>query len=122
VFAATSLVVGATLFALAWRSAPLIWTKPSSLWLAAVLVAVGLAGVAAPRAVRHIYKIAMFITRPIGFVVAQVMLAILYFLVVVPLALVLRLTNYDPLQRKPPGRWIPVSRKAESKRRYLRQY
>ena len=110
VFALTSLVVGAVIAVIGSR------------WIAAPLLLTGLVGTAMPLWVGGTYRAAMFITRPIGFVVSQIMLAVLYFLVVVPIAGMLRLTGYDPLQRKSPGQWIAVDRTAHSRRRYLRQY
>ncbi len=110
VFALTSLVFGAIIAVVGSR------------WLAAPLLLTGIVGTLLPTWVRGIYRAAMLITRPIGFVVSQIMLAILYFLVVVPIAAALRLTGYDPLQRKSPGKWTPLDQGARSKRRYLRQY
>ena len=122
VFAGLSLIIGSVLVFLAWREGPLVWNRPSSLWFSTVLLPTGLVGTIAPTLVRGVYKAAMTITRPIGFVVAQVMLAVLYYLILFPLALLLRITGYDPLHKKPPARWVAVPEQTKSKRRYFRQY
>jgi ABC-type uncharacterized transport system permease subunit len=62
---------------------------------------------------------------PIGFVVSHVVLALVYYLVVTPIGLVMRMVGYDPMSRRSDGdgasRWVPRSgeRKAES---YFRQF
>ena len=90
-------------------------------WIGLILVLVGALGLLSPPVVRPVYASAMVITRPIGFVVAQVLLAVLYFVVLTPLALVLRLTGHDPLQRRPPGAWRSAASDGDL-RRAFRQY
>lgn len=91
-------------------------------WIGLAFGAVGAAGLLWPPSVRPIYRAAMVITRPIGFVVAQVLLSLLYFLVLTPVALLLRATGHDPLQRRPPGSWRTVSNPTRDLRRAFRQY
>jgi len=122
VFAGTSLGVGAVLGLVALRSSEPFLSEPHG-WLSLALLLVGAVGTVSPPTVRGVYRVAMLITRPIGFVVAQVILALLYFLLVVPLGLLLRLFHHDPLRRRPPGAWIPRDRDAPvDKRRVFRQY
>lgn len=119
VFSACCVVLGAVL---AWPVARAGWPPQRTLeWAGLAFVAVGVGGLAIPDAVRPVYLGAMVVTRPIGFVVAQVLLALLYFLVLTPLALVLRLTGHDPLHRRPPGAWRPAVNDGEL-RRAFRQY
>jgi hypothetical protein len=71
---------------------------------AALAAGVPLAGIFLPRMLRHLYVGLSYAVYPIGFVVSHVILAVLYYLVVTPIGLVLRLGGYDPLARRPaPG-------------------
>lgn len=72
--------------------------------------------------IRPIYKLAMWITMPIGWVVSHAIMAIIYFLVITPIGLIVRLFD-DPMKRRfdraAATYWIE-HRSADS-RRYLRQ-
>ncbi len=88
------------------------------------LVAGGLAWLA-PRAVRPLYVGLLLITAPIGFVLSYVIMGVLFYLLITPLALVLRLVGYDPLKRKFERQaetyWVEVEQRA-SKESYFRQF
>jgi len=68
---------------------------------------------------------AMIVTFPIGWVVSQVMLAILFFLIVTPAAVLFRLKGRDLLARKNtaerPTFWTQ-KKMPEDVRSYFRQY
>ncbi len=95
------------------------------------VVFVGLGGTAgllawlAPRALRPLYVGLLLITAPIGFVVSYVILGVLFYLLITPLALVLRLVGYDPLKRKfereAETYWVEVEPRA-LKDSYFRQF
>jgi hypothetical protein len=73
-------------------------------WLIGSLAAVGgllvwLSAVA-PRYVRPVFIAASIATYPIGWVVGEVMLSVIYFFVFTPVALVFRLIGRDVLERK----------------------
>lgn len=84
-------------------------------------------GLVAPAVLRRVYTGAMLLAFPIGFVVSQLMLGVLFFLVFTPLGGLLRLRGWDPMLRRRPapapkaGYWEPKSQPADP-RRYLRQY
>jgi hypothetical protein len=82
-------------------------------------------GLHRPRWLRHIYVAWMALVFPIGWLVAHVVLGVLFFGVFTPLALVFRLAGRDVLQRRPTSEqdtyWQPRETRAESKR-YLRQF
>lgn len=63
-------------------------------------VGVPLAGLAWREGLRRLYVGLAYATFPIGFVVSTLVLVLLYYLVVTPIGLVLRLCRYDPLERK----------------------
>jgi hypothetical protein len=77
---------------------PTASTTAYVLWGVAVLCA-ALAG-AAPPALRPLYVALSAITLPIGFVVSHVVLALLFYIVLTPIGLVMRLTGWDPLSRR----------------------
>lgn len=67
--------------------------------LASIGLAAGLLSALYPRALRPLYLGLTLLTFPIGFVMSPVILAALYFLVLTPVGLVLRLVGSDPMQR-----------------------
>jgi hypothetical protein len=68
------------------------------LWAAGA--AVGLAGLLFPPLARPVYLVAIYATFPIGFVSSYVLLGILYFLVLTPIGLLMRMFGHDPLHRR----------------------
>lgn len=60
----------------------------------------GLLAALFPPALRWLYVGLIVITFPIGFVVSHVILALLYYLVLTPIGLAMRLFGYDPMHRK----------------------
>ena len=94
-----------------------------ALWAAALVVPV--AGWVFPFFMRLVFVGMSFAAWPIGFVVSHVVLALVYFLVVTPIGLLMRVVGYDPMTRRATGdgasRWVPRNgeRKAES---YFRQF
>jgi hypothetical protein len=97
------------------------WT----LWLGAAGVAAGLTCIFVPRAARPLYLAWMALGCCVGLVVANVVLAAIYFLVVTPTGLALRLAGRDPLRRGiERGRasyWDDVQKSGDAER-YFRQH
>lgn len=60
---------------------------------------VALAGIARPEALRVVYVGWMLAFSPVGWLVSYLLLGIVYYGVVTPLALVMRLRGRDPLER-----------------------
>ena len=96
--------------------------------LGAILFAIGLAigplGLIKPAAVRWVFVVWMALAFPIGWVVLQVMLVVLFYLVLTPAALLFRLRGRDLLARKKPETasfWLP-KQIPEDVRSYFRQY
>ncbi len=106
-FAATWLAAFALLGAVvAWRAgafgAPVAWSGP---WLAplvlwVVAAAVGAIGLARPFAIRFVYVGWMAAAWPIGWAVTHLLLAVTYFVILTPVALVFRLAGRDALHRR----------------------
>jgi hypothetical protein len=112
--------------------APLAWAairwsiavaNPLVVVLLGVCIALGLFGLVAPRIVRWLFVGASYATFPLGLVLGFVVLGIIYFLVIGPVALVMRGSGRDPLRlRKPPpgSLWLALDGE-KTPAYYLRQ-
>ena len=96
---------------------------PYFLWPGAVLV---LFGAILPRALKWIYIAWMSVAFVLGFVMAHVILTLLFFLVITPIGLVARLMGKDflslKLDRAAKSYWIPREKKPKSAADYSRQF
>jgi hypothetical protein len=105
------------------------WLTRGSPRAAAVLMAaalvVGVAGLLRPPLVRWLFVGATVAAFPIGWVVSQVMLFVLFAVVITPVALLFKLRGRDRLGRRRSEQqasyWKPKTTIADM-RRYLRQY
>jgi hypothetical protein len=93
--------------------------------LLAVAMVVGTAGVLRPQAIRWIFVVASIAAFPVGWVVSQLMLLMIFAVVITPVALLFKIIGRDRLWRKrTPERktyWKPKT-PTHDVRRYLRQY
>ena len=92
--------------------------------LAAIGGMAGLPGLIAPRSIRWLYVACMVVSFPIGWVVSQAMLAILFYVIITPMALLFRLRGRDLLLRRAAGQkslWLSKSL-PQDVRSYFRQY
>ena len=93
------------------------------LWALAALA--GLLAAAAPAGLRPLYLALSVVSLPIGWLVSHAVLALVYYGILTPIGLVMRLAGRDPLCRKfdPQARsyWIdrPAGREVK---RYFRQF
>lgn len=71
-----------------------------ALRLGVTAAVVGVMGWIRPGAVRLVYLGATCAAWPVGWVVSHVIMAVLYYLVITPVGLVMRLCGRDPLQRR----------------------
>jgi hypothetical protein len=74
--------------------------------------------------VRPVFLLLNAITRPIGHVTGKLMLALLYFGFLTPLALLMRAAGYEPFDRVNPGAssyWSPIAHPSDVLR-YIHQY
>ena len=114
---AALLSISARLRSHAWPA----WT----LWLGAIGLAVGLACILAPRVARPLYLVWMALGCCIGLIVANVVMAAIYFLIVTPIAILMRLAGRDPLrrgiERERASYWDDVQKSSDAER-YFRQH
>lgn len=93
--------------------------------IASVGAVVGLVGLALPGLIRYVYVGWMVAVSPIAFVVSNGIIAIVFFLVVAPIGLAMRLVKRDALNLKCPrdrdSYWQKKDMPKDA-RRYFRQY
>lgn len=107
----------------------LLWWKarlPSAAWAVwAAGAVVALAGLGRPGLVRPLFIALSYAAAPVGWVVALVLLAFVYYAIMTPIGLVMRLTGRDPLARRfdrsATSYWVTRRPTAEIER-YFRQY
>ena len=87
-------------------------------------VAVGLPGLVFPALLRWVYVGWMLAAFPLGWTISHLLLGSIFYLVITPLGLMLRLFGHDPMRRKfEPGAatyWIEHERSDTA--RYFRMY
>ena len=80
----------------------------------------------APVFMRLVFLGMSYAAWPIGFVVSHVILALVYYLVMTPIGLVMRLFGYDPMTRKRDSTggslWIERSTSDRGPESYFRQF
>jgi saxitoxin biosynthesis operon SxtJ-like protein len=86
-------ILGAMLF---WRTGSILAAMAA--WMLAI--AVPAIGLFSPVFLRIVYVGAAYASFPIGWVVSHVILAAVYYLVLTPIGLVMRLVGYDPMRRR----------------------
>lgn len=65
-----------------------------------VSLMVGVVGFAWPPLMRVIYVVWMALVFPVGWTVSHVVFAVLFYLVITPIAIIMKLCGYDSMQRK----------------------
>lgn len=94
--------------------------------LGGAAVVVPAIGWLAPRFMRLVFLGLSYAAFPIGWVVSHLVLAMVYFLVVTPIGLIMRLLGHDPMRRRfdrgATSYWIERSATAVNARRYFRQF
>ena len=97
------------------------WSEVEIGWVLAGLLSVG--GLVLPVLIRPIFVGLILLTFPIGWVVSHLLLGLIFYGVVTPIGLILRISGHDPLQlKKPIGNSVwktPVGKTDVT--RYLRQ-
>ena len=97
------------------------WSEVEIGWVLAGLLSVG--GLVLPVLIRPIFVGLILLTFPIGWVVSHLLLGLIFYGVVTPIGLILRIIGHDPLQlKKPSGNavWKTSIGKTDATR-YLRQ-
>ena len=99
-------------------------TAAMALWVAAVVVPV--IGWLVPSFMRLVFVGMSYLAWPIGFVVSHVILALVYYLVITPIGLAMRVFGYDPMKKRfdpsAESYWVARSATATDPKRYFRQF
>jgi hypothetical protein len=107
----------------------IVWRKSGSVPAVAAIAVAGVAfavlGVTIHRAVRPVFIALMVINYPIGWIVTHVVIALIFYLVVTPVGVIMRLCGRDPMERRfdPSVKtyWKPRRTDVDSSR-YFRQF
>ena len=122
VFSLLLIVFGAIVAAILYQRLE-SWTPSTAVWL--VSSGMGLIGLAAPPIVRPIYVVWMGLAFPIGWTISHGMMLAVFYLVLTPMGVVMRLCGRDPmrrqLDRKAQTYWLPCVRRSDLKS-YFRQF
>ncbi len=89
-------------------------TAPWIVWGLAVIG--GVSGIVAPFKVYPLYLLVTLIALPIGLIISNLILGLIYYGIMTPLGWILRLTGRDPLRlRKPDGAtyWVRRTHRPE---------
>jgi len=96
----------------------------TGLWIAAVVVPV--IGWLFPAVMRLVFLGMSYAAWPIGFVVSHVILAMVYYLVITPIGLAMRVVGYDPMKRKrdpsQSSSWVERPSTGRGPESYFRQF
>jgi hypothetical protein len=104
-----------------------LWRNAASYCVAiwVVAVAVPVLGWISPRCMRIVYVGMSYLAFPVGFVLSYLMLLGVYYLVLTPIGLLLRIFRHDPLQRRFDAQmktyWVARTRD-DQMQSYFRQY
>jgi uncharacterized membrane protein HdeD (DUF308 family) len=99
--------------------------RPTAATALGVAVALLLICAAIPRAAVWFHKWWMILAGALGYVNSRILLSALFFLVVTPIGLVVRLVGYDPLRRRrgnEPSYWRPRAQVRQSREGYERAF
>jgi hypothetical protein len=113
-----------SVFALLGVSPFILRGKPFLLW--ALTLALFLIATSAfrPTALKPVYRVWMIVGEALGWVNTRVLLAVIFYLVFTPAAILLRLLRRDPLRRKlePTASTYRISRQPRSESHLRRQF
>ena len=121
-------VVGGVLLIIAavvwWRNDFTLTTAASVLGgLGAALTVLGLT---VPMILKPVYRVWMALAVVLGFIMTRVILTVVYYLIMTPIGLIMRLLGKDPLHRRidpnAASYWIPKTYLDESKERLEKYY
>ena len=121
-------VVGGVLLIIAavvwWRNDFTLTTAASV--LGGLGTALVLLGLIVPVVLKPVYRVWMALAVVLGFIMTRVILTAVYYLIMTPIGLIMRLLGKDPLHRRPDPNtasyWIPKTYPDESKERLEKYY
>ncbi len=121
-------VVGGVLLLIAavvfWRTG---WTLTTAVQvLGGIGAALVVLGLIVPVVLKPVYRVWMALAVVLGFIMTRVILTAVYYLIMTPIGLIMRLLGKDPLHRRrdpnAASYWIPKTYHDESKQRLEKYY
>jgi Saxitoxin biosynthesis operon protein SxtJ len=110
---------------LAWIVARRTGSVPAGGAIAGLGIVVAGLALTVPQVLRPVWIVLMVVNYPIGWVVTHVVMALIFYLVVTPVGVIMRLTGRDPMERafdrSAKTYWKP-RRTDSASARYFRQY
>jgi Saxitoxin biosynthesis operon protein SxtJ len=107
----------------------IIFRRGGSMPTIATVVGIGIAlaglGLTIPQALRPIWVVLTIVNYPIGWVVTHVVMGLIFYLVVTPIGVIMRLTGRDPMERafdRSAKTYWKLRRTDSNSSRYFRQY
>jgi hypothetical protein len=94
-------------------------------WVWGPALGVGTVGLAAPRAIKYLYVGWICAAFPIGWTISHLLLLLIFYGILTPIGLVMRVLGYDPLRRKSDpaaGTYWVERAQAEDSSRYFSQF
>ncbi len=79
---------------------PWVWVRPYPVWPWVVGMVFLVWSLAAPRSIRLIYTGWMYVAMTIGSIINHIVLAVVFYLVLCPMGLMMRILGKDPMTRK----------------------
>ncbi len=103
----------------------LVRHQPGVALVLGMVALLGLIGLGRPALMRWVFLFATAITYPIGWIISQLVLLLMFFLVITPVALFMRLRGRDILQLKRPPEGVSLWQSHPERTepgRYLKQF
>ncbi len=95
-------------------------------WLGGIAVVLLITGMPLPRLYKHFHKVWIGFSLALGYFMSRLLLTLLFFLVITPISLIMRLAGKDPLNMKidktTPSYWIKKPPRALKAKDYERQF
>jgi hypothetical protein len=82
-----------------WMVARRTGSIPAAATVAGAGLVCGALAFTVPQALRPLWAVLMVVNYPIGWVVTHVVMALIFYLVVTPVGVIMRLTGRDPMER-----------------------
>jgi hypothetical protein len=109
--------------------ATIVFRRTGSTSAAATIVSVGVIvavlGFVLPKAIRPVFVVMTIVGYPIGWVMTHAIMGVIFYLVVTPVGVIMRLCGRDPMERgfdrRAASYWKPRRTDSDS-RRYFRQF
>lgn len=78
---------------------PFLWRHPSPVWPWIVLGVFWAWALTVPQTLNPIYQVWMRVGHAIGWVETRIILGIIFYLIVLPIGVIMRLTGHDPMRK-----------------------